>query len=215
MICSIERLRAEIGNRVLFDIPAVEIEGRCCAIYGPSGIGKSTFLKALANGSASATVGSVTFHKLLHFNSAIAKIRYIPQHPPRFDFTIEKFLDRMLLINRDRIGCVRTLDDICDAFDLHPILKYPMADISGGQLHRVHLASALASKADLLLLDEPTAALDRDNVGILLQLLHEFVDQRDGYVICCTHDASFRRKGNSDDLWRAVEFPSFKTVEDV
>ena len=40
MICSIKRLRAEANNRALFDISAVNLEGRCCTIYGPSGIGK-------------------------------------------------------------------------------------------------------------------------------------------------------------------------------
>ncbi len=214
MICSIRRLRAEVGGRALFDISAVEITGRCCSIYGPSGVGKSTFLKGLANGEAESTSGELTIRKLLRFNSGIRNIRYIPQHPPRFDFTVKKFFDRMLIANQDCAGCADTLDKICTDFDLHPILNARMTDVSGGQLHRVHLAAALSSNADLLLLDEPTAALDRNNVVILMRLLREFIDERSGYVICCTHDASFRSQGNFYERWHALDFPTFNPVQD-
>ena len=214
VICSIKRLRTEVSGRALFDISAVELQGRFCAIYGPSGVGKSTFLKALANGEADTASGAVTCCKLLSFNNGITNIRYIPQHPPRFNFTVRSFFDRMLVANRQCEGCASTLEEACSEFDLAPILKSCMNDISGGQLHRVHLAAGLSSNADLLLLDEPTAALDRKNVAILVRLLHEFVEQRNGYVICCTHDASFRSRCDLHDRWHALEFPSFNPVED-
>lgn len=209
MICSIKRLRAEANNRALFDISAVNLEGRCCTIYGPSGIGKSTFLRGLANGVAEGEARGVHFSKLLRFNSDISNIRYIPQQPPRFDFTVEKFFAKMLVANQDCPGCEETLRQITHDFDLEPILKSRMTNISGGQLHRVHLAAALSSKAELLLLDEPTAALDRNNAAILMRLLREFIQQRNGFVVCCTHDPNFRMACGDDHRWNAVEFPTF------
>jgi len=213
MICSIKRLRAEVNSRALFDISAVLLDGRCCTIYGPSGIGKSTFLRGLANGHADSEVGGIKFSKLLQFNSEIANIRYIPQHPPRFEFTVEKFFKKMLIANQDCIGCDDTLKATIEAFDLNSILSSRMTQISGGQLHRVHLAAALSSKAELLLLDEPTAALDRHNSVILMRLLREFIAERNGYVICCSHDPNFLWECGNEQQWNSVEFPTFSVME--
>lgn len=213
MICSIKRLRAEANKRALFDISAVNLEGRCCTIYGPSGIGKSTFLRGLANGVAEGEAGGIHFSKLLRFNPDISNIRYIPQAPPRFDFTIEKFFDKMMIANQGCLGCEETLRQITDEFDLGPLLKSRMTKISGGQLHRVHLAAALSSKAELLLLDEPTAALDRNNTQVLMRLLREFIKHRNGFVVCCTHDQNFRMACGEDHLWNAVEFPTFTKLK--
>ncbi len=215
MICSIKRLRAEVGSNALFDISAVDLDGRCCSIYGPSGIGKSTFLKGLANGEAEHSLGSVNFKKLLSFNSEINTIRYIPQHPPRFDFTVDTFFERMLKANDGCDGCADTLKHIISKFELESLLNSKMSEISGGQLHRVHLASALSSSADLLLLDEPSAALDRNNKTILLRLLTEYIEERNGFVICCTHDPNFRWQAAMDHLWRALDFPTFAPLEDM
>ncbi|MBB5721412.1 tungstate transport system ATP-binding protein [Loktanella ponticola] len=213
MICSIKRLRAEANNRALFDISAVLLDGRCCTIYGPSGIGKSTFLRGLANGHADGEVKGIKFSKLLKFNGEIANIRYIAQHPPRFEFTVDKFFKKMLVANHDCIGCDDTLQDIIEAFDLTSILLSSMMQISGGQLHRVHLAAALASSAELLLLDEPTAALDRSNSAILMRLLREFIANRNGYIICCTHDPNFLWESGNEPCWNSVEFPTFVSIK--
>jgi ABC-type Mn2+/Zn2+ transport system ATPase subunit len=165
-------------------------------------------LKGLANGEADMINGGIKFQKLISFNKAINHIRFIPQSPPRFDFTVKRFFDQMLIANQDCIGCAETLERVCKAFELDSILQSRMTDISGGQLQRVHLAAALASKAELLLLDEPSAALDRNNVAILMRLLREFIEQRNGYVICCTHDANFRWQCGLEDRWNAFEFPT-------
>ena len=212
MICSIKRLRAEINSRAICDISAVLLDGRCCTIYGPSGIGKSTFLRGLKNGHTDGEVKGIKFSKLLNFYSEILNIRYIPQNPPRFEFTVDKFFKKMLVANRDCIGCGGTLQDIIVAFDLTSILSSSMMQISGGQLHWVHLAAALASGAELLLLDEPTAALDRNNLAILMRLLREFIADRSGYIICCTHDPNFLWESGNEPSWNSVEFPTFTSM---
>ena len=110
MICSIKRLRTEVGGRAPFDISAVELRGRFCAICGPSGVGKPTFQKALVNGEAAP--GAMAFCKLLGFNNGITNMRYIPQHPPRFNFTARSLFDRMLVANRQCEGCASTLEEV-------------------------------------------------------------------------------------------------------
>lgn len=215
MLCTIQRLRAEVGENAIFDLSAVDIEGRCCSIYGPSGIGKSTFLKGLANGEPEHSLGSVNFKKRIGFNENINTIKYVPQHPPRFNFTVKTFLKRIHNATEECTGCDETLGKIVEEFGIKTILESNMQSISGGQLHRVHLASALSSSATLLLLDEPSAGLDKANKTILLRLLNDFVENNNGFVICCTHDPIFRWKSAIEKDWNSVGFPNFKKLEDT
>ncbi|GGK21207.1 energy-coupling factor ABC transporter ATP-binding protein [Salinarimonas ramus] len=209
MICKIRRLRASVDECAIFDLSAVELPGRCCFIYGPSGIGKSTFLKGLASGNADAECDGVSFRKLIEFGEAIRTIRYVPQHPPRFDFGVQTFLRNILKSNRNVVGCESTLETVVREFDLEPLMRTRMTRLSGGQLQRVHLAAALASNAELLLLDEPTAALDRRNGEILTRLLREYVSDRGGHIVCCTHDTLLGSLCEYDHRFHAIEFPSF------
>ena len=198
---------------MLFDISDIQLHGPGCAVYGPSGIGKSTFLRALARGVAETSFDSVNFTKIINFHSAIDTIRYIPQHPPRFELTVKHFLNSMLEINSCHHGCSEELERIIEVLDIASILPSKMNDISAGQLHRVHLASALSSAANLLLLDEPSAALDDDNTMILMDLLMQYIN-KNGFVICCTHDAYFRSQATRSPCWQAVDFPNFKPLSE-
>lgn len=212
MICKIRRLRACVDGSAIFDLSAVDLPGRCTFVYGPSGIGKSNSLKALASGCADAETDGVTFRKLIEFGSAIRRIRYVPQHPPRFDFAVRTFLKNILKSNRHCAGCGTTLNAIVRDFDLEPLMETRMTRLSGGQLQRVHLAAALASNAELVLLDEPTAALDRRNSEILIRLLREYVSGRGGHIVCCTHDMLLSSLCAYDELYTAVEFPTFRPL---
>ena len=60
-----KRLRAKANNHALFDISAAILEGRCCTICGPPGIGKSTSLRGFANGVAEGEARGVNFSKTI------------------------------------------------------------------------------------------------------------------------------------------------------
>ena len=55
-----------INSRAIFDISAVLLDGRCCTIYGPSGIGKSTFLRGLKNGHTDGEVKGIKFSVIMY-----------------------------------------------------------------------------------------------------------------------------------------------------
>jgi len=65
--------------------------------------------------------------------------------------------------------------------------SYP-ADLSGGQKQRVAIARALAGEPDIILADEPTAALDRDSGRIVMQALRGLAHEKGRAVVVVTHD---------------------------
>jgi putative ABC transport system ATP-binding protein len=79
------------------------------------------------------------------------------------------------------------------------VYSYP-SDLSGGQKQRVAIARALAGDPDVILADEPTAALDWTSGRTVIELLHGLAHQRNRAVVCVTHDN--RTLGYADRIVR-------------
>ena len=62
------------------------------------------------------------------------------------------------------------------------------AQLSGGEAQRVSIARALANKPKIILADEPTAPLDSERAGIVMDLLRRIATEQDAAIICVTHD---------------------------
>ena len=172
-------------SNVSFRVPP----GGFLGLSGPSGAGKSTVLKCLyrtylAGSGAilydSATYGPVDLATLP--DRAIIDIRdkemgYVSQFLkviPRvstLDVVMEPILSRNGVtrdVARKRsISLLERLRIPSHLFDAYP------ATFSGGEQQRVNIARAVSWKPRLLLLDEPTASLDRDSVGVVLEILRE------------------------------------------
>jgi ABC-2 type transport system ATP-binding protein len=156
------------GRRALRDCTFRLPTGRVCALVGPNGAGKSTLL-TLAAGLLRPTEGTV---RILGTGPADARerIAYVGQDKPLFpQLTIAETLRLGRELNPGRWDDT-TARRIVDAGDLDPATR--VRALSGGQRTRVALALALGKRAEVLLLDEPTADLDplarRQLMGLLL-----------------------------------------------
>ena len=144
------------------------------AIVGESGSGKTTLLN-LMTGLLTPDAGSISINGTL---AAATSTNYIFSRSIRDNFT-------MLNPNVDEqtmIECLKVAQ--LDEIDLDVELGLDGARLSGGQRCRLQTALALASKADVLILDEPTAGLDRSTADRLIDALLD----RSETLIVITHD---------------------------
>ena len=143
----------------LAGIDLVVPRGSITALVGPNGAGKSTLMKAWV-GFERPTRGHVTVNGIdpfRHRYRALAHLAYIPQSASLYrDLTITDHLDLAGSLRRgfDRPLAHRRLDDLAIPASVKA------STLSGGQQAQVALAIALATRAEILVLDEPLAGLD-------------------------------------------------------
>jgi putative ABC transport system ATP-binding protein len=157
------QIRVVRAGRALVDHVDLQVApGERVSIDGPSGSGKSSLLRALATllplDGGSVWLGGVDAAALppTVFRTRVA---YVPQQPPMFDGTVADNVGigpglRGLTLAPDRV------EALLRAVELPGYGAREARTLSGGERQRVALARALANEPEVLLLDEPTAALD-------------------------------------------------------
>ncbi len=170
-------------------------EGEFLGVIGPNAGGKSTLLKLIL-GLLQPDAGKITvFGK--RPEKGRSRIGYVPQHPVfSRDFPIN-VRDAVLL---GRLGETRwyggyTQEDreiainALKAVEIDNIRNQTIDSLSGGQLQRVLIARALASRPDILILDEPTANIDVRAEEDIFGLLKQYNDHMT--IIVVSHDIGF------------------------
>jgi energy-coupling factor transporter ATP-binding protein EcfA2 len=170
----------------LREISCQAAAGEVIGLIGPNGAGKSTLLACLA-GLLTPSSGRVLFP-----DGAI-RIGFAIQEPER-QFFNERVSDEVGFAIRHRIKKPQErAERIARALTAVGYDGDPEAcpfRISGGAQRRVALAGILVTEPELLLLDEPTAGLDRFGMAMLYQLIRNHRDQG-GTVILASHDLDF------------------------
>jgi putative ABC transport system ATP-binding protein len=162
------------GRRVV-DAATIELErASVLTIAGPSGCGKSTLLRALAT-LIPMTAGTLLYEGRTVEETGVLEYRrrvaYVPQSPQMFEGTVADNVR-----TGPRLSGREPSDGEVSALIERVGLPAELAaraagDVSGGERLRVALARALANEPRVLLLDEPTAALDPDAARVVLDLL--------------------------------------------
>jgi putative ABC transport system ATP-binding protein len=184
---ALDRVGVRRGRTVLLEPLSAEIPAAgCTAVVGDSGCGKSTLLRLL-NRFLDPTAGSVAFrgrpleaHDVLDLRRRVV---LVAQHP-------------VLLADRvaDEVRYAAPglpdehIADLLDRVGLDPrIAGRASTALSGGEAQRVCLARALAVGPEVLLLDEPTAALDATSGAAVERVVRDFTAEG-GTVVLVSHD---------------------------
>ena len=191
-------LAVDIGKATLLHPTDLTVEaGTWLSIIGPNGAGKSTLLRALVGATRSA--GTVSVHgvdmasmKRTERARTLAWVPQVPVIPTGF-----RVIDYVLLgrtphrhpLAAERPEDLAVVHDVLLDLDLGDFAHREVASLSGGERQRVIIARALAQQAPILLLDEPTTALDLGHQQEVLLLLDRLRSQ--GRTIISTmHDLS-------------------------
>jgi cell division transport system ATP-binding protein len=190
--------KAYSGNiKAIHNLSFAIDHGELVFLAGPSGSGKSTILKLIA-GIESATSGQVVVNGINLSNTTQNHRTFIRQH---IGFI---FQDHKILFDRSVSDNVRLSLDIMESSTKdvkHRVLKalesvglahkiHAMPQqLSGGEQQRLCIARAIIHKPKILIADEPTANLDRDNALKILELLKMF-HKAGVTIIISAHDES-------------------------
>ncbi|WP_069806466.1 ribosome biogenesis/translation initiation ATPase RLI [Vulcanisaeta thermophila] len=156
--------------------------GEVVGVLGPNGIGKTTFVKMLV-GELEPDSGVVVPHGNVRISY---KPQYVRDLAVKFgDKTVREFL--ALNVGDDFMSKV-IWPDIANGLLLTPILDRELNSLSGGELQRVVVASALLRDAELYLLDEPMAYLDIEQRVRVATLVRRIVEERDVVALVVEHD---------------------------
>jgi ABC-type lipoprotein export system ATPase subunit len=169
-------------NRLFQHLTFTLDPGDLVALTGPSGSGKSTLLSLLA-GWETPKEGTIN-HAQIH------TVGWVFQNPHGVSerTAIDHVTLPLLAKGATRPQAEEQARRIMRQFGLEPVAQRKFKRLSGGEAQRLMLARAVALQPNLLLVDEPTAQLDRESSKTVSQVLHQLADH-DMIVIVATHDA--------------------------
>jgi len=178
----------------LRDVTCTFESGRLYAVTGPSGSGKTTLLSMLA-GLGTPTKGSISFEgrdirqigSERHRRENVSVIYQSFNLFPRLT-VLENVLYPMLITRTPKREALHKAEELLESVGLAGQEKKFPAMLSGGEQQRVAIARALASRAKVILADEPTGNLDTENGHIVMELLRGLAEEKGYCVIMVTHD---------------------------
>ena len=184
------------GQCVVAEVDLELADGEWVCLIGPNGAGKSTLLRAIAGlvPFEGAIVLDGEPHGGLSRREVARRLAFVPQSPllpPDLSAGEYVLLGRTPYIgpfgseSRDDIAAARRA---LDRLELGPFTDRRLHTLSGGEQQRVVLARALAQEAPLLLLDEPTTALDIGRQQQALELVAELRTQGPLTVLSAMHE---------------------------
>ena len=172
-------------DNISFSIP----EGQIVAFLGPNGAGKTTTMKMLTGylgpSAGSARIAGLDVHR--ERIAASKRLGYLPENGPLYlDMTPLELLDFFGEARElDPTTLKRRIDEVRDLCALHEVLEKPISKLSRGLRQRVGLAQALLHDPDVLIMDEPTAGLDPNQIRHFRNNIKKL--GRDKTILISTH----------------------------
>jgi iron complex transport system ATP-binding protein len=190
-------LSVRLGGRLVLDGVSLEVgPGQWLGVIGPNGAGKSTLIRALSglvraggsvtvDGESSLSLGRRQLARLM------AIVPQSPVMPPGMsvhDYVLLGRTPHLGPLAREGAADLAAVHRLLVELDLLSMADRALHSLSGGERQRAVIARALAQEAPILLLDEPTTALDIGHQQEVLDLVDSLRQQRELAVLSTMHD---------------------------
>jgi ABC-2 type transport system ATP-binding protein len=164
-------------------------QGEVVAFLGPNGAGKSTTLKVLTGYlSPSEGVARVAGHDMSSDRLAgSARLGYLPENGPLYPESTPRSLLRFFAKARglSSFRARQRINDVVDLCALGSVIGKPIAKLSRGYRQRVGMAQVLLHEPDVLILDEPTAGLDPNQIHEVRETIRKLGNSKT--ILISTH----------------------------
>jgi iron complex transport system ATP-binding protein len=190
-------LQVELERKTIVNNIDLEISvGQWVCIIGPNGAGKSSLLKALAGiipSSGELMIDESNVRELSERDRA-CWIAYVAQEPIMpagmrvFDYVLLGRTAHLKMLATESPKDLEIAHYVISELDLDQFIDRDVATLSGGERQRVAIARALAQASPIILLDEPTTALDVGYQQEVLELIDKLRNEKKIAVISTMHD---------------------------
>lgn len=196
MICCRD-VSVHLGDRLVLDRLDVELQrGGWLSIVGPNGAGKSTLLRYMAglvpgsgelhlDGRRAGTLGRRERAQLIAY---VPQVPIIPDGARVLDYVLLGRTPHIRPLGVEGPRDIAAVHDALARLELVELAEREVASLSGGERQRVLIARALAQGSPLILLDEPTTALDVGHQQQVLELIDDLRRTAELTVVTTTHD---------------------------
>lgn len=164
------------------------------AVLGHSGCGKSTLLRMLG-GLEKPTSGKVIYQHTDMYSMNDVDLSNLRNHEIGFVFQSYQLIPELTVLDNISLPCwlnrkekLRDIKELAKELGISNKLKSYPDELSGGQQQRVALARAFINKPRLILADEPTGNLDKQNSALVMDILRDYCVSKSGTVIMVSHD---------------------------
>ena len=184
------------GTLVLDDVAMAVEDGEWVAVIGPNGAGKTTLLRAVAGlvahrGRIEVGRQAVSTLKRREVSRLVALVPQDPLLPPEMTVAEYALLGRTPYVpyfGSESRSDVEAVERALERLDLRDLAPRRLGTLSGGERQRAVLARALAQDTSILLLDEPTAALDVGRQQQVLEIVDRLRAQQRLTILSAMHD---------------------------
>ena len=169
----VEPFRVSYEKRTVLDFPGAELEaGKIYAIIGANGSGKSTFAKGIA--------GIIQNDEKKQILDKKISAGYMAQKSYAFRMSVEK---NIMLTGEDKAQAEYLMKHL----QIEHLAKKNASRLSGGETARMALARIMMKQYDVLILDEPTAAMDMESTSLAEELILQYCQEKGSTIILITH----------------------------
>lgn len=184
----VENLKKYYKNQLVLDIDALNFKsGKITCVMGSNGSGKSTLISIIA-GLIDDYEGTVYYDNQVLSKNIMMNMTLAFQNPYLMRQSVWENIEYPLKIRSiDKAVRDEMIENIIEDFGITELKHKKANKLSGGEGQKVSLARAVVFKPKLLLLDEPTASVDREYTKIIEEKIKKYNKETNSTVIMITH----------------------------